>query len=56
MVLVIEGKIIQKWSEGEPKLLWVTGRFGLLRVRVTCTEDKTTVNVWRTGEINFGSS
>ena len=44
VVWVIKGKIILKWSEGKQKLLRVTGRFELLRVRVT--EGKITVNVW----------
>ena len=38
-------KIISKWSEGKQKLLRVSGRFELSRVRVT--EGKITVNVWR---------
>ena len=45
VVRVIEGKIIQKRSEGKQKLLRVSGRFELSRVRVT--EGKITVNVWR---------
>ena len=45
MVRVIEGKIIQKWSERKQKLLQVSGSFELSRVRVT--EGKITVNVWQ---------
>ena len=45
MVRVIEGKIVQKWAEGKQKLLRVSGRFELSRVRVT--EGKITVNVRR---------
>ena len=45
MVWVIEGKFIWKWSEGKQKLVWVSGRFKLSRVRVT--KGKITVNVWR---------
>ena len=43
MVRIIEGKIIEKWSEGKRKWLRVSGRFELSRVRVT--EGKITVNV-----------
>ena len=42
MVRVIEGKIIWKLPEGKQKLLRVSGRFELSRVRVT--EGKITVN------------
>ena len=45
MVRVIEGKTVQKWAEGKQKLLRVSGRFELSRVRVT--EGKITVNVRR---------
>ena len=45
MVRVIKGKILYKCSEGKQKLLRVSGRFELSRVRVT--EGKITVNVWR---------
>ena len=45
MVRVIEGKIIYKLSEGRQKLLRVSARFELSRVRVT--EGKITVNVLR---------
>ena len=34
MVQVIEGKIIWKWSQGKQKLLRVSGRFELLRVKL----------------------
>ena len=44
MVRVIEGKIIQKWSDGKQKLFWVSGRSELLRVWVT--KGKITENVW----------
>ena len=43
MVRVIKGKIIQKLSEGKQKLLRVSGRFELSRVRVN--EGKIKVNV-----------
>ena len=43
MVRVIEGKIVYKGSEGKQKLLRVSGKFELSRVRVT--EGKITVNV-----------
>ena len=45
MFRIISGKIVQKWSEGKQKLLPVSRRCELLRVRVT--EGKITVNVWR---------
>ena len=45
MVRVIEGGIVEKWSEGKQKLLRVSGRFELTRVRVT--GGKITVNVRR---------
>ena len=45
MVRVIQGKIVQKWAEGKQKLLRVSGRFELSRVRVA--EGKITVNVKR---------
>ena len=45
-------EIIWKWSERKQKLLGVSGRFELSRVRVT--EGKITVNVWRkSGENRF---
>ena len=43
MVRVIEGKIVSKKSEGKYKLLRVSGKFGLSRVRVT--EGEIAVNV-----------
>ena len=45
MVRVIEGKIIQKCSEGNQKSLRVSGRFELSRIRVA--EGKITVNVYK---------
>ena len=45
MFRIIGCKIVQKWSEGKQKLLPVSRRCELLRVRVT--EGKITVNVWR---------
>ena len=35
MVRVIEGKIVYKGSEGEQKLLRVSGKFELSRVKIT---------------------
>ena len=54
MILVIEGKIILKWSQGKQKLLWVKGRFELSRVWVT--EGKITVYEGNPREIDFGLS
>ena len=45
MVWVIEGKMIQKWSEGKQKLLQVSGSFKFSRVWVT--KGKIAVNLWR---------
>ena len=45
MVRIIAGKIAQKWAEGKQKLLRVSGRFELSRVRVA--KGKITVNVRR---------
>ena len=50
MVRIIEGKIIQKLSEGKQKLLRVSGRFELLRVKLQKMYDG------NPGEIDFGSS
>ena len=50
MVRVIEGKIVTQMGWRETKLLRVSGRFQLSRVRVT--EGKITVNVWRKSRRN----
>ena len=50
MVQVIGGKTALKWSEGKQKLLRVSRRFELLRVRVT--DDTITVNVWKKSREN----
>ena len=50
MVQVIEGKIIYKWSEEKQKLLRVSRRFELPRVKLQWMYDG------NPGEIDFGSS